>query len=281
MTEKDTGRRGGRHVRAERGRDERPKLPLLLIVLMALGGAFFAYQSFRPQPPPPPPSQVVQPQGPAVPPPEGQASTPEAAGPSASGPERGSFFSPTSNPVKVVFFSPTKRTFNHRDSVIVVEFDRPMDASSTEAAFSILPSVQGRFSWPNPKMLIFTPSEFLAFDTRYRVSFTDQARDATRRDRLEPFGWSFYTVSSLTFTRDIRPLIAQGCASCHNPAGAAKKVALDAYVSAKGYVVPGDADRSPLYQAFQEKGPHQGLDPAIKVKAYRVQDWINRFSHLD
>jgi len=48
------------------------------------------------------------------------------------------------------------------DGVIIIAFDRPMEHSSTEEAFRIIPPVQGRFLWPQPdgEVISHVPTTF-------------------------------------------------------------------------------------------------------------------------
>ncbi|HNT66984.1 MAG TPA: Ig-like domain-containing protein [bacterium] len=61
---------------------------------------------------------------------------------------------------------------------IVIDFSRPMDPASTEAAFSSQPPMTGRFAWSQDRTrLTFTP-DTLAFETFYQITIDSTAVDA-------------------------------------------------------------------------------------------------------
>ncbi|MFA5842632.1 MAG: Ig-like domain-containing protein [Candidatus Gracilibacteria bacterium] len=60
---------------------------------------------------------------------------------------------------------------------VMIAFDTPMLESSVEEAFSITPSVEGRFIWNEEgTTLYFLPKTVLAKDTTYQVTLTEQAK---------------------------------------------------------------------------------------------------------
>lgn len=64
-----------------------------------------------------------------------------------------------------------------RASAVVLEFDRPMDPASVEAAFALAPPAAGAFAWVNDRTrMIFTPSTLLASNTTYVVTLGDGAQ---------------------------------------------------------------------------------------------------------
>ncbi|MFQ5658015.1 MAG: Ig-like domain-containing protein [Candidatus Methylomirabilales bacterium] len=249
----------------------------VLCLVIFLGTIFLAHRDPGSPGAPPTPNAVKTgavvtppPAAPTTPkPPEARSSPPVPSVPSAAG-IRG-------DRPKVARFGPTNQTPNHRDAAIVVRFDRPMDRSSTELAFQIHPAVPGRFQWPNSKTLLFWPKGLLDLNTEYVVTISEKATDAEQWGHLIPHRWSFTTVSSITFTRDIKPLLRQGCSSCHSQGGLAAGVRIDSYDAVQQYIAPGQAAQSPLVQAFEGQGPHQEIRPSIQAKAHRVRDWIDRF----
>ena len=62
---------------------------------------------------------------------------------------------------------------------IQIDFNRPMNHVSTEAAFHLNPETAGSFSWANQsKRLYFTPDSSLQFLTSYTMTVDSTARDA-------------------------------------------------------------------------------------------------------
>jgi N-acetyl-anhydromuramyl-L-alanine amidase AmpD len=77
---------------------------------------------------------------------------------------------------------------------ISVTFDRPMDISSTQNAFSVTPVTAGVFTWSNDAtMLTFKPSVFLLSATPYRVTISTAARGAGGGSLSQPFTLDFTT----------------------------------------------------------------------------------------
>lgn len=62
-------------------------------------------------------------------------------------------------------------------SSIIISFDEPMDASSTESAFSISPTVPGSFRW-TANTMTFDSTTRLADDTQYAVTIRGTAMDS-------------------------------------------------------------------------------------------------------
>ncbi len=60
---------------------------------------------------------------------------------------------------------------------LVLIFDQPMDCAAVESALVISPTVEGRFSWPQPERMVFTPTAW-ADDTTYTVTLGTGARSA-------------------------------------------------------------------------------------------------------
>ena len=64
------------------------------------------------------------------------------------------------------------------DTVVTVTFNKSMDRTSTEAAFSITPSVSGAITWTDDdKTLTFTPAANLSPGVEYTVSIASSATD--------------------------------------------------------------------------------------------------------
>ena len=64
------------------------------------------------------------------------------------------------------------------DTTVTVTFNKPMDRTSTEAAFSITPGISGNITWTNgDKTLTFTPAPNLSPGVEYTVSIASSATD--------------------------------------------------------------------------------------------------------
>jgi len=75
---------------------------------------------------------------------------------------------------------------------ISVNFSAPMNKSSVESAFSILPEVNGSFTWDDDT-LIFTPSSPLENATTYTITIFDNAMNETGAHLETTTIWSFAT----------------------------------------------------------------------------------------
>ncbi|MCK4458130.1 MAG: Ig-like domain-containing protein, partial [Methanosarcinales archaeon] len=76
---------------------------------------------------------------------------------------------------------------------VTVTFDEAMNQTSAKGAFSILPDVDGAFSWSGNTM-IFTPAADLADNTAYDVTISTDAKDLAGNPLAEPFTWNFTTA---------------------------------------------------------------------------------------
>ena len=78
----------------------------------------------------------------------------------------------------VLYFYPNNNATGVRlNQNIIVDFSKPMDRASTEAAFEIEPAVPGVFTWNTDyTSLNFQPSEDLQPNTEYTVTITNEAR---------------------------------------------------------------------------------------------------------
>ena len=91
-------------------------------------------------------------------------------------------------------------------TAITITFSQPMERTSTEAAFSLLPEVKGkpdpsravlgRFQWKDDnRTLVFRPDEWLEFGARYQVAVQDTARPAVGEGTLRRAeAWTFRVV---------------------------------------------------------------------------------------
>lgn len=80
---------------------------------------------------------------------------------------------------------------------ITIVFSNTMNRTTVRQAFSITPSVQGSFSWPEGSKVVFTPSAPLEEETTYVVQLTIVARDLSDISLL-PHTFSFTTAGGET-----------------------------------------------------------------------------------
>ncbi len=79
------------------------------------------------------------------------------------------------------------------ETVVRITFDRPMNWETVVAAFSITPTVSGRFEWEETTF-IFRPQQPLEPTTLYTVSLAPSALDSTGKPILsQPYTWAFQT----------------------------------------------------------------------------------------
>lgn len=127
-------------------------------------------------------------------------------GPSfASGSQAMSEPSLSSNDVApvVVQHTPAGGEQSPLDQAISVTFDRPMDRSKVERAFSLSPRVEGRFEWPDERTVKFLPSEPLERDVEYTATITTEAADRDGVTLAEAFTFRFWSVGYLQVTQVI------------------------------------------------------------------------------
>jgi len=89
------------------------------------------------------------------------------------------------------------------DGTIELVFDRAMDQTAVERAFSISPRVEGRFQWPDERTVRFQPAQALARATRYEVYLGTGAKDADGVLLAEAYRFHFTTVGYLEVTQVI------------------------------------------------------------------------------
>jgi hypothetical protein len=78
------------------------------------------------------------------------------------------------------------------NTTISVTFSVDMDHTTTENAFSILPNVNGVFSW-NGKTLIYTPYQYVSGNTTYKVTINTNATSTSGEHLQTPHTWEFKT----------------------------------------------------------------------------------------
>ncbi len=106
-------------------------------------------------------------------------------------------------PPQIVYSSPAPGEEALLDGAITVRFDQPMDQASVEAAFAVEPKVNGRFSWPRPDTLIFTPSGQLKRQQQYRVQISAAAQSANGQALTSGVALQLQTVGFLEVSQVI------------------------------------------------------------------------------
>ena len=84
---------------------------------------------------------------------------------------------------------------------ITVKFDQKVDQTSAQNHFKILPDINGTFSWKN-NIMIFTPLDPLAFETKYQVTISPKVKTINGFDSKKQFTTSF-TTRSQTFILNV------------------------------------------------------------------------------
>ncbi len=117
----------------------------------------------------------------------------------APSPER--FFSQTDIPPRLLTHVPARGAEHKPDAPLVLRFSQAMDMRATANAFNLKPHAGGRIGWADPATLVFTPTEPLLPDTRYRVSVDEGARSAAGLPLLAPAVFHFTTPAPLSVTQ--------------------------------------------------------------------------------
>ncbi|MFQ5657952.1 MAG: translation initiation factor IF-2 N-terminal domain-containing protein [Candidatus Methylomirabilales bacterium] len=166
-----------------------------------------------------------------------------------------------------------------RRGAIRIFFNRPVEKDVVEHAFNIEPHEAGRFSWPKPDRLVFTPTTPLLPATEYTVTLTSVTGPQPKEEyKLLEARWSFTTGAIRTYGKDIKPLISAYCSQCHGARGQAARIPLQTYQHVSRYVVAGHAEQSPLYTFVQQRQHHinmAGPTHSTNDKLAVVKDWIN------
>jgi hypothetical protein len=257
-------------------RSRRSTAPLWLAVaaiIIALALLFGWHTTRVPVMPPPPAPAAPAPDAPATPA-EPTPAVQERPRVEAPPTRPGEPAPPPAGGLRVLAVSPTHRTFNSRDTPITVEFSRGVRPESAAAAFAVTPATRGTLSWPTATRLVFQPEGLWGHAASYVVTLGSGITDASGLERLEPMSWEFSTVGGYFFSRDIRPLLAAGCAGCHQREGAAARVPLATHANVMRWVAAGDAGRSRLVTALEDENHRGRLSPEAVRALYRLRDWI-------
>ncbi|MBD3311571.1 MAG: hypothetical protein GF349_03685 [Candidatus Magasanikbacteria bacterium] len=120
-------------------------------------------------------------------------------------------FNSVSNTEFKTVSAPAIRTYEprgykvHLDSIIKIEFDEAMSKEVVENSFMIKPSVDGKFEWPDERILVFRPTENLANDTDYVVSLSSGLANENGGKTTEDIELRFRTIGSVLIS-DLYPV---------------------------------------------------------------------------
>jgi len=109
-------------------------------------------------------------------------------------------FSALASP-SVIHRTPTRGEELQIDGFVGIVFDRAMDHSSAETAWSIQPVIPGAFDWPNEQTLRFTPISGWTRDTVYRISLSQAAQSSAGEPLASDYGFQFRTVGYLEISQ--------------------------------------------------------------------------------
>ncbi|MFZ5916940.1 MAG: Ig-like domain-containing protein [Chloroflexota bacterium] len=101
---------------------------------------------------------------------------------------------------RLAYFSPARGEEQSLDGNVVLVFDQPMNAAAVEAAFSIDPPVEGAFTWPDARTMIFAPKAAFDRATPYRVRVDETAASDAGLPLREAVDLHFATVGYLEVT---------------------------------------------------------------------------------
>lgn len=94
---------------------------------------------------------------------------------------------------------------------IIIEFSETMDEGATEGSITIVPSIDGTFSWSSQSsVLTFTPDGNLASDETYNVKIGTGAKDLAGNELESPYLFLFKTGSGIDNTppSDVNSFVA-------------------------------------------------------------------------
>ena len=102
---------------------------------------------------------------------------------------------------RVIDYTPVRGDELPPDGSITVYFDGPMDQGSVETAFTIKPSVNGQFAWPDAATVQFKPAVALERAARYTVTIQPTAKNKAGLSLPEPVSFQADTVGFLEVTQ--------------------------------------------------------------------------------
>lgn len=86
------------------------------------------------------------------------------------------------------------------------------------------------------------------------------------------------SATSLTYTRDIQPILSADCTSCHSASQRGGGYDLSSYNGVKQAVAPGNA-QSPLVRATQSNGVmYRNFRGSASAKSDTIRRWVVDFS---
>jgi len=104
-------------------------------------------------------------------------------------------------PPQVIGYTPEPGEEVGLTAPVEIVFDQPMDQASVEEAFTIQPAVAGRFEWPDPRTLRFTPvGEGFARGRLYKIALDTKAKSQRGLSLRRPLSLKFTAVGYLEVT---------------------------------------------------------------------------------
>ncbi|MFN8532601.1 MAG: Ig-like domain-containing protein [Dehalococcoidia bacterium] len=103
---------------------------------------------------------------------------------------------PEPRPPAVIAYEPEQLREVPPNATISVAFNTRMDRPSVEAAFQLVPAVDGSFAWQGDTVA-FTPSNPMERNTRYELRVGASARSISAEPLAEPFDMVFTTAGNL------------------------------------------------------------------------------------
>ncbi|MBC8120285.1 MAG: hypothetical protein H7Y22_00440 [Gemmatimonadaceae bacterium] len=98
----------------------------------------------------------------------------------------------------------------------------------------------------NKTSATFVPERPLAYSQKYTLTI-----EGSKQLKLPaPISVSFKTEPQYTYQRDVRPMLAGTCTSCHSLRGTQRAAQLDSYEALMQYVVPGQGGQVLSYTGF-------------------------------
>jgi len=95
-------------------------------------------------------------------------------------------------------------------SSLEITFSRPMNTDSTEEAFSLLPHIDGLFSWKEKdQVMVFEPVVAFTPQTNYQVTITTKAQNNSNIHLDENYEYSFVTADAHIYPRITKTIPAQ------------------------------------------------------------------------
>ncbi len=158
-------------------------------------------------------------------------------------------------------------------ATIQVNFSRPMDVSSTEKAFSILPQKHGTFSWQDDnRTLLFRPDSAYALSEHYIVTLSDSARSSFGVNLNSDYSFSFHTAATHNYPQVFAfyPSASVDSAFTHTEISLEFTQSMNTEETEKAFTIFPPATGSYTWQNENRKLNFELFNPLIADTNYRV-----------